>query len=66
MSKIHFTIAPGGGVKIDAVGFTGNACAAATAPFESILQNGGDNTREIKPEWHMTSTEGDQEQHASI
>ena len=49
--KIKITISPLGLPTVEAIGFNGVGCAAATAGIEKVLSGGGENTREYKPEW---------------
>ncbi len=57
MQQIEMRI-KGGKVKIDAIGFTGTACEAATRVAEQAL-GGQIVEREYKPEYYVT-TEGEQ------
>ena len=50
MRKLEIVIRPDGTVEIDAVGFKGNACEAATKPLREAL--GGVENENRKPEWH--------------
>jgi hypothetical protein len=49
--EIVVDVLPGGSVKIDAVGYTGSACKAATAAIEQALGLVG--TSKPKPELHQ-------------
>jgi len=49
--KIKVTISALGVPKIEAIGFGGEGCAAATKNIEDVLSGGGDMTRVLKPEW---------------
>lgn len=59
MPKIEFTI-KGGKVSIDAIGFTGTACEAATKRAEELL--GGEIHREHKPEYYEQEIVQEQKQ----
>lgn len=48
--QIIINISPAGNVKMDAQGFTGQGCAAATQELELLL-NGGTRKRKEKPEF---------------
>ena len=50
MKFINVTINPQGLPKIEAEGFQGVGCKAATKPIEDALSNGKDNIVEDKPE----------------
>lgn len=49
--EIIIDISPGGGVKIDAKGFTGKSCTEATEQIELVL-GGGTVKRKDKPEYY--------------
>jgi hypothetical protein len=49
--QIVVDISPEGEVKIEAKGFTGSTCAAATKPLEDAL--GVVAGRQLKPEYHQ-------------
>lgn len=49
--EIIIDISPAGGIKIEAQGFTGSACAKATEQIEIVL--GGGAKRKEKPEFSM-------------
>ena len=59
MSKetINITISPSGNVKIDAVGFKGKSCTAATAEIELVL-GGGHAASKKKPEYYAPASTG--------
>lgn len=62
--KVHVTIDPTGKVTIEAVGFTGGSCEAATASLEAALSGGAEGMeRTFKPEWAEYG-ETQQEEHA--
>lgn len=48
--EIVIDLSPGGGVKIEANGFTGTSCAKATEQIEIVL--GGGTKRKEKPAFH--------------
>jgi hypothetical protein len=48
--QIVVTISPEGDTKIEAIGYTGGSCAAATKPLEEALGVVAD--RKLKPEYH--------------
>lgn len=50
MKEIKVTIEPTGEVKIEALGFTGNACTKATETIERALGKPGKRTH--KPEFY--------------
>lgn len=54
MKSIEVTISPTGEVAVEAVGFKGGACEAATKAIEEALGTVSD--RKIKPEHHQTAT----------
>lgn len=54
MKTIEVTISPKGEVVIDAKGFTGNECIAATKPIEDAL--GTATKRQPKPEMHTRAS----------
>jgi hypothetical protein len=60
MQHILVDIAPDGSVKIDAVGFTGADCEAATAFLETALGRIGE--RRTKPEYHSRRVHGSRSQ----
>lgn len=61
--RIKVTISPLGKPTIEAIGFNGVGCAAATKSIEDALaSDGGDISRTFKPEWSMDQTEGNAEQ----
>lgn len=64
MKKINVTIDQLGNPKIEAEGFAGIGCEAATAPLERVLAPTGDGqmTRVMKDEW-MQSAGNEQVQH---
>ena len=51
METINVEIAPDGGVKVDAVGFSGADCEQATAFLEQALGTVSEKRR--KPEYHQ-------------
>jgi hypothetical protein len=61
--KIHVTIDQMGNPKIEAEGFAGMGCEAATAPIERALAGEGVSmTREMKGEYYASEEAGEQEQ----
>jgi len=52
MKQIIVEISPTGEVKIEAAGFKGNSCEAATKAIETALGKAGD--RKKKPEYTQT------------
>lgn len=56
--QIIVTISPEGDSKIEAVGFKGGACAAATKPLEEAL--GVVTDRKLKPEFHQAPVQAGQ------
>ena len=63
MRQIKIKIDPLGNPVVEAVGFNGVGCEAATKPIEDALSGaGGGFDRVLKPEWNNSET--DQEQHA--
>lgn len=58
--KIVVKISPLGLPTVEAVGFEGQGCAAATAGIEKMLSGGKGMSREYKPEW--TSSGGNEVQ----
>lgn len=61
--KIKVTIDQMGNPKVEAEGFAGVGCEAATAPIEKALASAGATaTREMKSEYY-SSEEAGQEQH---
>lgn len=60
---IKVTIDQLGNPKVEAIGFHGVGCAAATEAIEKALAPGsGGVSREMKPEWHEVETEGQHEE----
>jgi len=47
---------------VEAHGFQGVGCEAATKPIEGALAGGQGVDRVLKPEWHNIATEGEEEQ----
>jgi len=45
---------------IEAEGFMGSSCEAATKPIEDALSGGAGVERDYKPEWGLTEEEGEQ------
>lgn len=62
--KIKVTISALGIPKIEAIGFGGEGCAAATKNIEDVLSGGGETTRVLKPEW--SESEGPNQQHQEL
>lgn len=57
--NITVKIDPLGRSTIEANGFTGNSCEAATSDIEKALTGGEVKvSKEIKPEWHETESAG--------
>ena len=52
--QIDVIVAPDGGIKIDAVGFTGTDCEQATAFLEKAL--GAISVKRKKPEYYQCNT----------
>ncbi len=55
--KIKVTITALGKPTVEAIGFNGVGCEAATKGIEGALSGEGGATREYKPEWTATDTE---------
>ena len=56
MSQVIVTITPAGTVKIDAVGFKGNACEKATEQLHAVLGGGTQaGTKKRKPDFFATT-----------
>jgi hypothetical protein len=55
MPEIIVDITPAGSVKIDANGFVGEGCAAATEKLELVL-GGGQKKQDKKPEYYAPAT----------
>jgi hypothetical protein len=55
MKEIIIEVAPNGQVTIEAVGFKGKSCDAATAAFEDALGTVSDKKK--KPEYHNDALE---------
>ncbi len=53
MKTVYIRVSPKGEVKIEAEGFAGTSCEAATAPYEKALGTPGD--REEKPEYYAAN-----------
>ncbi len=47
MKQITVTIGPDGNVKLEASGFAGNDCLAATKAIEEAIGTPGDRTRKV-------------------
>jgi hypothetical protein len=61
--QIKVTISPLGKPVVEAEGFNGVGCAAATKPIEDALAGGGGiNDRVLKPEFYESAGEHEQEQ----
>ena len=60
--KIVVTIDAMGNTKVEAVGFNGIGCDAATKPIEQALASAVGMTRELKPEW-SNSNDASEVQH---
>jgi hypothetical protein len=60
--KILVTVDPLGKVTIEAQGFSGSSCEAATAGLEAALAGGSGMERTFKPEW-VESGETTEEEH---
>lgn len=59
--QIKVTISPLGKPVVEAEGFNGAGCAAATKPIEDALAGGnGVNDKVLKPEWHNSEDAGEQ------
>lgn len=60
--RIKVTISPIGKPVVEAIGFNGIGCAAATASIEKALAaDGGTNERTFKDEWMNEESAGQQE-----
>ena len=53
MKQIIIEVSPTGELKIEAVGFKGNACEKATKALEEALGTAGSRTK--KPDWYQTN-----------
>lgn len=60
--RVNVKIDALGRVQVEAEGFNGESCAAATKPIEQALAAGAPMQREYKPEWHNMETNQQQEQ----
>jgi len=49
--KVVVVIDPMGNTKVEAIGFNGVGCEAATKPIEEALAGAVGMTRVLKPEW---------------
>lgn len=58
--QIKVSIDPLGNSKVEAIGYNGVGCEAATKNVEDALAGGKGFTRELKPEWQNPSTEEEQ------
>lgn len=57
--KVVVTVTPAGNVKIDAIGFKGNACDKATEQLHVVLGGGAAQTsKKRKPDFFATNTGG--------
>lgn len=66
MKRIIVKIDLAGTAKVEADGFNGQGCAAATEGIERALTGGsGEVVRDFKPEWQYDSAEQDEQQHQS-
>lgn len=54
MKKINITISPMGNPTVEAVGFIGTSCDAATKPIEDALSGGKGGDTSYKPEHSMS------------
>lgn len=62
--KIKVTISPLGVPTVEAIGFNGVGCEAATKGIEQALAGGGGVERTFKPEWaNYGSAEEENQQH---
>lgn len=64
MKRIKIKIDPMGNPKIEAEGFLGEDCTAATSGLEAALSGTNATDRTLKPEYYVEG-EGDQEVHQS-
>lgn len=55
-----------GNVKVEAIGFMGIGCEAATTPIERALSGGEGVERTMKPEWSQTDSETEQDNHMTL
>ena len=62
--RISVRISPIGNAVVEAQGFNGMGCEAATSPIERALSGGNVETRVTKPEFYQDESE-QQEQHLS-
>lgn len=61
--RVKVTIDQLGQPKVEAIGFYGIGCEAATAPIEKALTGGsGGVERVMKPEWGMAEAQTEEEQ----
>lgn len=58
--KVEVTITPLGEVKVEAFGFQGQGCEAATKAIEQNLAGEGGVERTHKPEWNSSSAQQNQ------
>jgi hypothetical protein len=61
-NKIKVTVDQLGNPKIEAEGFVGSSCEAATAPIEAALAGKGGITRDLKHEYYEAATEQQEQQ----
>ena len=62
MKKIAITIDPMGNPKIEAQGFVGASCDAATKPIEDALSGGKGGDTSYKPEYHQADQSAEVQQ----
>lgn len=61
MRKIKISISPMGDPKVEAEGFVGASCEAATKPIEDALSGGKGGNTSYKPEYHQSAEQGVQQ-----
>jgi hypothetical protein len=57
MKQVNIVIDATGKVTIEADGFTGSSCDAATAVFEQAFSKGAKADKEYKPEYYQADSE---------
>ena len=55
-----------GNVNVEAIGFMGVGCEAATSPIERALSGGEGVERTMKPEWSQADNETDNDNHMTL
>jgi hypothetical protein len=64
--KIKIRIDKMGNTVVEADGFNGQGCEAATAPIERALTGGQGVERSFKPEWNNVEDEEHQSEHVTF